>query len=123
MEGNASVLSQLRSGDITINDALELLVSRDRLVSLHLIDLDVVKRFSESVRRYLRKNSYLPPVVPLLLWRNCYYLGSPIGLSDTEIVDLKLMLKTDIAEKSYRNKSKTYEDIVELLLEIYYLQA
>lgn len=114
MEDDASVLSQLRSGDITINDALELLVSKDRLVSLHLIDLDVVKRFSESVRRYLRKNSYLPPVVPLLLWRNCYYLGSPIGLSDTEIVDLKLMLKTDIniipiAEKSYRNWFRCFE--------------
>ncbi len=53
-------------------------------------------------------------------------MGSPIGLSDTEIVDLKLMLKTDIAEKGYRNKSQIYEDIVELLLdrfhEIYYLQ-
>ncbi|MCA1903745.1 MAG: hypothetical protein LDL47_02770 [Cyanobacteria bacterium KgW148] len=83
----------------------------------------MVRRFSESMRRYLGKNS----VVPLLLWRNCYYLGSPIGLSDTATVDLKLMLKTDIAEKSYRNKSQIYEDIVELLLdrchEIYYLQA
>jgi type II secretory ATPase GspE/PulE/Tfp pilus assembly ATPase PilB-like protein len=119
MEATPSILSQLRGGQITLAEALELLVNSDRQINFHLIDPDLVKRFADSVRRFLRKNAYLPPVVPLLLWRNCYYLGSPIGLSDLEMVDLKIMLKTDvciipIAEKSYRNWFRCF-DVKEIL--------
>jgi general secretion pathway protein E/type IV pilus assembly protein PilB len=49
----------------------------------------------------------LPPVIPLLLWRNCYYLGSPVApssedikkLSDRTLTDIKII---PIADKSYR---------------------
>jgi general secretion pathway protein E/type IV pilus assembly protein PilB len=49
----------------------------------------------------------LPPVIPLLLWRNCYYLGSPVTVSDVDIKKLSDRTLTDIkiipiAEKSYR---------------------
>ena len=126
MEAQSSVLSQLRSGEITLKEALELLVNSDRQISLHLIDRDVVKRFTESVRRFLRQDTFLPPVVPLLLWRNCYYLGSPIGLSELEILDLKIILRTDveivpIGEKSYRNWFRCFEvkEILESLAPVY----
>jgi len=46
--------------------------------------------------------------VPLLLWRNCYYLGSPVEITEEQIAQLSDRTGTDvqiltISDKSYRS--------------------
>jgi type II secretory ATPase GspE/PulE/Tfp pilus assembly ATPase PilB-like protein len=72
-------------------------------VNLYLLDREVSYRF---LREFPDRNT-LPPVVPLLLWQNCYYLGSPKSLSEQEIRYLSERTLTEIhvipiADKSYR---------------------
>jgi general secretion pathway protein E/type IV pilus assembly protein PilB len=49
----------------------------------------------------------LPAVIPLLLWRSCYYLGSPVALSEEAVKKLRDSIFSDIkiipiSDKSYR---------------------
>lgn len=49
----------------------------------------------------------LPPVVPLLLWRNCYYLGASVQLSEEALKTLSQQTLTEIkilpiSDHSYR---------------------
>lgn len=72
-------------------------------VTLELLDAEVSQRFFRAFPQ--RQN--IPPVLPLLLWGNCYYLGSPIALSPEIIQQLGDRTSSDvkvvaIAEKSYR---------------------
>ncbi len=97
-----SVWHRLRRGDITCEEALNLLVDRRGDVDLNLLDPQVSFRF---LREFPDRSS-LPAVIPLLLWRNCFYLGSPAALSpeivrqlgDRTITDIKIIA---ISDKSY----------------------
>ncbi len=102
---------QLRNGQITCEEALKILVDEEGIVNLDQLDPEVSSRFFRGVTN--RRD--LPPVIPLLLWRSCYYLGSPVSLSNEEIKKLSdavskgsaLRTFTDIkiipiASKSYR---------------------
>ena len=102
----ASVLSawqQLRNRTITCEQALQRLVDEQGIVNLQLLDREVGFRF---FREFPDRN-ILPPVIPLLLWRNCYYLGSPVEISvealkimsDRTFSNIKVIT---IADKSYR---------------------
>jgi len=99
----SSAWQQLRSGAITCDRALELLVDSDGIVNLKLLDRDVSFRFF----REFPDRSLLPPVIPLLLWRNCYYLGSPVSvemdairqMSERTFSDIKIIA---IDDNSYR---------------------
>jgi type II secretory ATPase GspE/PulE/Tfp pilus assembly ATPase PilB-like protein len=98
-----SAWRRLRNQEINCDQALKLLVNEQGIVNLSLLDRDVSNRF---LREFPDINS-LPPVVPLLLWRNCYYLGSPVSISAEEIRRLSDRTLTDvkivaIADKSYR---------------------
>jgi type II secretory ATPase GspE/PulE/Tfp pilus assembly ATPase PilB-like protein len=73
------------------------------MVQIDLLDSELTYRFfTEFGNRNL-----LPPVIPLLLWRSCYYLGSPREidaedirkLSDRTLMDIKII---PIATESYR---------------------
>ncbi|MDF0553305.1 GspE/PulE family protein [Kamptonema sp. UHCC 0994] len=102
----ASVLSawqQLRNRAITCEQALQHLVDNQGIVNLQLLDREVSFRF---FREFPDRN-ILPPLIPLLLWRNCYYLGSPVEISvdslkimsDRTLSDIKII---PIDDKSYR---------------------
>jgi type II secretory ATPase GspE/PulE/Tfp pilus assembly ATPase PilB-like protein len=98
-----SAWRRLRSQEINCEQALKLLVNDQGIVNLYLLDREVSYRFL----REFPDPQTLPPVVPLLLWRNCYYLGSPMEISPAEMKKLSDRTFTDIkivpiAERSYR---------------------
>lgn len=106
MEGAAAPLSvwqRLRRQEFDCETALSLLVDPQGKVNLSLLDTEVSYRFL----REFPDRSTLPPVIPLLLWRSCFYLGSPVPLaieqiqrlSDRTLTTIKVI---PIAEKSYR---------------------
>jgi type II secretory ATPase GspE/PulE/Tfp pilus assembly ATPase PilB-like protein len=104
----ASVWQRLKQREIPCDLALKLLVNEQGIVNLDLLDLEVSSRFFREVL----DRSSLPPVIPLLLWRNCYYLGSPVALSEEEIRKLSDRLFTEIKiiaidPKSYRTWFQT----------------
>jgi type II secretory ATPase GspE/PulE/Tfp pilus assembly ATPase PilB-like protein len=95
---------QLKNREIDCELALKLLVSEKGIVDFNLLDSELNSRFF----REISDSNPLPPVIPLLLWRNCYYLGSPIALSPQEIQKLSDRTLTDIkiipiSDKSYRS--------------------
>jgi len=102
LSANISPWQQLRNREITFEQALSLLVDENGVVNLELLDPEVSSRFFREVLSRRK----LPPVIPLLLWRNCYYLGSPVALNEEEIKKLSDRTLTDIkiipiAQKSY----------------------
>ena len=106
MEISSSVSSawqQLRNHEISCEEALTLLVDAQGAVNRERLDSEVNHRF---FRHFADRNT-LPPVIPLLLWRGCYYLGSPVTLSSEMIRDLSDRTLTEIkvipiTAKSYR---------------------
>lgn len=99
----ASPWQQLKNREITCDQALKLLVNDQGLVNLNFLDPEVSYRFF----REFPSRKALPPVIPLLLWRNCYYLGCPVTLSEVDIEKLSDRTGSDIkiipiADKSYR---------------------
>lgn len=98
-----SVWQQLKNRELTCEEALHLLIDEDGNVTLSLLDVEVSNRFL----REFPDRSALPPVIPLLLWRNCYYLGSPVPITPEAIKQLGDRTLTDIkvisvSDKSYR---------------------
>lgn len=94
---------RLKKGKISCEEALSILVDEQGIVNLDVLDKEVSSRFF----RELSNRGDLPPVIPLLLWRNCYYLGSPISFKQEHIHKLSHRTLTDIkiipiADKSYR---------------------
>lgn len=98
-----SAWAKLKKQEITCSEALNLLVDKQGTVNVALLDGDVSSRF---LRHFPDKNS-LPPAIPLLLWRGCYYLGSPVTLLPEAIAILTERTGSEIkiiriSEKSYR---------------------
>ncbi|MEL6320027.1 MAG: type II/IV secretion system protein, partial [Cyanobacteria bacterium J06626_14] len=79
-----SVWQQLRLCEISCEQAISQLIGSTGKVNLLSLDRDLSLRFL----RNFPDPKALPPVVPLLLWQNCYYLGSPHPLSDEHIKGL-----------------------------------
>lgn len=82
---------QLRNRQITCDRALTMLIDEKGTISPNLLDAEVSDRFF----REFPNKKLLPPVVPLLLWQNCYYLGSPVEIS---VADLRMMRDRTFAE-------------------------
>lgn len=99
----SSAWQRLKKQEISCSQALELLVDEQGIVDQALLDREVSQRFL----RHFPDRSSLPPAIPLLLWRGCYYLGSPVNLlpeaiaqlSDRTCSSIKIIPITD---KSYR---------------------
>jgi hypothetical protein len=88
-----SVWKRLRHGNIaTCEEALKFLVDLEGNVHLSWLDQDLTHRFF----REFEDRSILPPVIPLLLWRNCFYIGSPKPLTDEHIKLISDRTLTDI---------------------------
>lgn len=101
--GMSSAWQRLKNREINCETALRLLVDEQGSVRQELLDREVSYRF---LREFPERNT-LPPVIPLLLWRNCYFLGSPVALSPDDIRKLSDRTFTDIkiipiSDKSYR---------------------
>ena len=98
-----SAWTKLKNQEISCSEALSLLVDKQGTVNLALLDRDVSCRFL----RHFTDKSTLPPAIPLLLWRGCYYLGSPVNpspealkkLSDRTGSEIKII---PIAELSFK---------------------
>jgi type II secretory ATPase GspE/PulE/Tfp pilus assembly ATPase PilB-like protein len=100
----ASVWQQLKNREITCELALKLLVDEQGRLNLSLLDAEVSSRFFQQVAN----RQDLLPIVPLLLWRNCYYLGSSVVLEPAAIKLLSdrtgsAIKIIPITENSYRN--------------------
>jgi type II secretory ATPase GspE/PulE/Tfp pilus assembly ATPase PilB-like protein len=103
-----SVWQQLKNREITCEEALRWLVDEDGTVTLSLLDVEVSYRFL----REFPDRSTLPPLLPLLLWQNCFYLGCPVPvsldtirqLSDRTFTNIKIIPVTD---KSYTTWYRT----------------
>jgi type II secretory ATPase GspE/PulE/Tfp pilus assembly ATPase PilB-like protein len=103
---SSSVLSawqKLRNREISCEEALSLLVDNQGTVNREQLDREVCHRFF----RHFPDRNALPPVIPLLLWRGCYYLGSPVTLSAEITQELSDRTLTEIqvipiSTKSYR---------------------
>lgn len=94
---------RLKNQEISCPEALKLLVDEQGNVNTALLAPDVSCRFFW----HFPDKSCLPSVIPLLLWRGCYYLGSPVALSPEAIAILAARTSTDIkiipiSDKSYR---------------------
>ncbi len=103
ISSSSSAWQKLRNREITCEEALALLIDAKGIVNLKLVDKEVSYRF---YREFPDQNS-LPPIIPLLLWRNCYYLGCPVEISPEDIRKLSDRTFTEIkiipiADKSYR---------------------
>lgn len=101
---STSAFKRLKHREISCEAALQLLVNAEGVINFELLDAEVSDRFF----RQLGDRASFPPVVPLLLWRNCYYLGSPASLSQTQIQQLHDRISanvnvTPISEKSYQD--------------------
>lgn len=103
-----SVWQQLKNREITCEEALRWLVDEDGTVTLSLLDVEVSYRFL----REFPDRTALPPLLPLLLWQNCFYLGCPVPvsldtirqLSDRTFTNIKIIPVTD---KSYTTWYRT----------------
>jgi general secretion pathway protein E len=99
-----SIWKRLRSNEISsCEEALKLLIDERGMIQIDLLDPELNFRF---FREFEDRNA-LPPVIPLLLWRSCYYLGSPTKISDLGIKVLSDRTLTDIkivtiSSESYR---------------------
>jgi len=98
-----SAWQRLRNREVTCEEALRLLVDSQGHVVLERLDPEVSYRFF----RHFGDRGTLQPLVPLLLWQGCYYLGSPVAISSDAIQELSDRTLTNIkiipiADKSYR---------------------
>lgn len=98
-----SAWARLKNQELSCEEALRLLVDEQGTVNTTLLDRDVNNRFL----RHFPDKSSLPPAIPLLLWRGCYYLGSPVTLSPDAIAKLAERTGSEvkiivISDKSYR---------------------
>ena len=99
---SVSAWKQLKRGDITCEAALALLCNQQGKLDLALLDEDVCSRFF-----HFFPGQQLPPVIPLLLWQNCFYLGCPTAIAPEVLQKLRDRTLTDIrilpiTPKSYR---------------------
>ena len=108
-QDHQSVWQRLRKREINCEEALKLLVDEKGVVHQELLDREVSQRFL----RAFPDRKFLPAVIPLLLWRNCYYLGSSVTLTQEAIKKLSERTLTDIKiipiiDKSYRTWIHSY---------------
>jgi type II secretory ATPase GspE/PulE/Tfp pilus assembly ATPase PilB-like protein len=100
----SSAWQQLRNRLISRETALQLLVDEEGTLEFSLLDREVSSRFF----REFPNRTLLPPVVPLLLWQNCFYLGSPVQVARDQLRMIRDRTFTEIeiipiSEKSYNN--------------------
>jgi type II secretory ATPase GspE/PulE/Tfp pilus assembly ATPase PilB-like protein len=105
-----STQTKLKRRQISVDEALEEVVSPPGVLSIDSLDGELCQQFFRRVKGC----NGLPPLVPLLLWQNCYYLASLVAhLEPAESVDLYRCLNAEvklipITEESYRQWFRCY---------------
>jgi type II secretory ATPase GspE/PulE/Tfp pilus assembly ATPase PilB-like protein len=100
---SVSIIEKLKQKELNIESALQTLIDiKSGTINLELLDADVSSRFFRS----LKDRSNIPPIIPLILWQNCYYLGCPVKITKEIYQILCQRLGTNIkiiaiSEKSY----------------------
>ena len=97
-----SAWKQLKQGKVSCEEALSLVRDDEGVLNLSLLDEEVCSRFFQYCQ-----GQKLPPVVPLLLWQSCFYLGSPVDVSPEALEAIRDRTLTTvkvvpISAKSYR---------------------
>lgn len=101
---NSSPQQQLKRRSIEVEAALRSIVNEVGIVDLDKLDIELSLRFLKLVR----SDASLIPIIPLLHWQNCYYLGLPCDIDTAEIQSLKFRLNSEvkiipIAKSSYQD--------------------
>jgi type II secretory ATPase GspE/PulE/Tfp pilus assembly ATPase PilB-like protein len=104
-----SLQKQLRHRHISLEDALKILKDGGDLWCVDWVDADLCNQFF----RKTKNTPNLPPVIPLILWQNCYYLGATSPLTPEQRRALSYCLGTDtkvfpISAESYRQWFRHY---------------
>ncbi|HEY9880535.1 MAG TPA: GspE/PulE family protein [Leptolyngbyaceae cyanobacterium] len=104
-----SLQKQLKKRQLSLKEALSKLINSTEPLGLDDLDNDLCHLFFRRAKNIQN----LLPVVPLLLWQNCYYLGSPQCWNNDQILELSQSLGTDvqlfsISEESYRTWFRHY---------------
>ena len=100
-KGVKSAWQSLKSHEITVEQALDLLIDDQKTINQLLLDTEVGSRFF----RQFPDPKLVPPVIPLLLWQQCFYLGSPRPLESEEIRKLRDHTLSDIKIISINEQS------------------
>lgn len=87
-----SLQKQLQQRLITLEQALKSLQKSGGEISLEQLDEELGSRFL----RKLRERATVFPILPILLWQNCYYLGSPLDLTLEDLQPFQRLLGTEI---------------------------
>ncbi|MBE9028319.1 type II/IV secretion system protein [filamentous cyanobacterium LEGE 11480] len=99
-----SMQQRLKRRELSVETALKRLVDADQTLHLAQLDSDLNTLFF----RWLRDLPNMPPIVPLLLWQNCYYVGSPVAVEASVLqlmrdrLDAQVQI-VEISPSSYRN--------------------
>jgi type II secretory ATPase GspE/PulE/Tfp pilus assembly ATPase PilB-like protein len=99
-----SMQQQLKRREVSLTVALSKIITADRTLQLSLLDQEL----NLACTRRLRDLTPTPPIVPLLLWQNCYYLASPVEIDADGLKNLRDRLDCEIQicpinEASYRH--------------------
>lgn len=87
-----SLQKQLRHREITLEEALQQFQGKTDDWSVEWVDRALCKQFQQKTKN----TQGLPPIIPLILWQNCYYLGAISPLTAAQRQDLSDGLGTDI---------------------------
>lgn len=87
-----SLQKQLRHREISLEEALQRFQSTTDDWSVSWVDRALCKQF----QRKTKNTQGLPPIIPLMLWQNCYYLGAISPLTPFQHQSLSDCLGTDI---------------------------
>ena len=102
LEAPTSALQKLNSRQITITEALRIIVNTDGMVDFQAIDARVKEIFATKIASFAE----LQTVVPLLLYQGCFYVGSNYQLMPELLTKLRDRLGTDVKTILISKKSQ-----------------
>jgi len=94
----------LKTGKISCEEAIAKLVNSDGIVNMKLLDAEVCDLFFRQARNKLE----LPHFIPLLLWRQRFFIGAPETISDLDIKRIENLMNMTVEVISITKKS--YQD-------------
>ncbi len=85
-----SMQQRLKQGVISLDAALAQMVTSEGNLQSSLLDHQLCKDCIRKIRA-------LPaPIVPLLLWQDCYYLATPVNIQSGQVDVLRHQLQTQV---------------------------
>ena len=91
----------LKAGKISCEEAIARLVNSDGSVNMKLLDAEVYDRFF----RQARNQTELPHFIPLLFWRQQFFIGAPETISELDIKRISNLMDMTVKVVSITKKS------------------